>query len=142
MKGNLKQSATPDGNDYALTVKAGDRLSASWKPREAWFGRTLLKPVGSGCPGECLKICEYGFSRNVQQRNRALGRNGRTIPSAVRLAQVILGIRDNGVGILEKVRSRFDLEDHRQAILELIKGKLTTDPKHHTGGGFFCTSRF
>jgi len=33
------------------------------------------------------------------------------------------------------------LEDERHAVLELAKGKFTTDPDHHTGEGIFFTSR-
>ena len=33
------------------------------------------------------------------------------------------------------------MPDERQAILELSKGKLTTDPDRHTGEGIFFTSR-
>jgi hypothetical protein len=33
------------------------------------------------------------------------------------------------------------LDDPIHAVLELSKGKLTTDPKHHTGEGIFFTSR-
>src|SRR5262249_8366624 len=33
------------------------------------------------------------------------------------------------------------LNDPRESILELVKGKLTTDPEHHTGEGLFFTSR-
>jgi len=33
------------------------------------------------------------------------------------------------------------LDDERQALLELSKGKLTTDPENHTGEGIFFTSR-
>src|SRR5438067_215023 len=48
---------------------------------------------------------------------------------------------DDGVGIFEKIRRQCKLDDHRQAILELSKGKLTTDPERHTGQGIFFTSR-
>src|SRR5207237_5942920 len=50
-------------------------------------------------------------------------------------------IMDNGVGIFNKIQSALHLLDERHAILELAKGKLTTDPKHHTGEGIFFTSR-
>ena len=50
-------------------------------------------------------------------------------------------LRDNGVGIFAKIQKELGLEDERHAILELTKGKLTTDPRHHTGEGIFFTSR-
>ena len=34
-----------------------------------------------------------------------------------------------------------NLLDERHAVLELTKGKLTTDPTNHTGEGIFFTSR-
>lgn len=50
-------------------------------------------------------------------------------------------VQDNGVGIFGKIKREFNLHDERQAILELAKGKLTTDPDRHTGEGIFFTSR-
>jgi anti-sigma regulatory factor (Ser/Thr protein kinase)/biotin operon repressor len=50
-------------------------------------------------------------------------------------------LMDDGVGIFKKIQSAMRLMDERHAILELAKGKLTTDPKGHTGQGIFFTSR-
>ncbi len=50
-------------------------------------------------------------------------------------------IQDDGVGIFGKIQNEFNLHDKRQAILELSKGKLTTDPSNHSGEGIFFTSR-
>ncbi len=48
---------------------------------------------------------------------------------------------DDGIGIFRKIKSAMNLLDERHAILELAKGKLTTDPKGHTGQGIFFSSR-
>ena len=50
-------------------------------------------------------------------------------------------ISDDGIGIFEKISTALNLPDRRQAIFELAKGKLTTDPSRHTGEGVFFTSR-
>ena len=50
-------------------------------------------------------------------------------------------IADDGVGIFRKIQHCLGLLDERHAILELSKGKLTTDPTRHTGEGIFFTSR-
>jgi hypothetical protein len=50
-------------------------------------------------------------------------------------------VRDDGVGIFKKIQREFGLDDERQAIFELSKGKLTTDAKRHSGQGIFFTSR-
>ncbi|MBN1625281.1 MAG: DUF4325 domain-containing protein, partial [Deltaproteobacteria bacterium] len=50
-------------------------------------------------------------------------------------------IYDNGEGIFKKIQRELNLLDERHAILELQKGKLTTDPDNHTGEGIFFSSR-
>lgn len=50
-------------------------------------------------------------------------------------------VHDDGVGIFRKIQSALGLLDERHAVLELAKGKLTTDPENHTGEGIFFTSR-
>ena len=50
-------------------------------------------------------------------------------------------ILDDGIGIFRKLQIALGLEDERHAVIELAKGKLTTDPAHHTGEGIFFTSR-
>ncbi len=50
-------------------------------------------------------------------------------------------IMDNGVGIFKKIKKAFNLIDDRESILQLAKGKLTTDPEKHSGEGIFFTSR-
>lgn len=55
--------------------------------------------------------------------------------------QIILIISDNGIGIFQKIAKSLNLPDLRQAIFELAKGKLTTDPTKHSGEGVFFTSR-
>jgi len=54
---------------------------------------------------------------------------------------VRIDIFDSGIGIFEKIRTSYDLDDRRLALLELSKGKLTTDPDGHSGEGIFFTSR-
>jgi hypothetical protein len=50
-------------------------------------------------------------------------------------------IYDDGDGIFKKIQSELGLEDERHSVLELAKGKLTTDPDRHTGEGIFFSSR-
>lgn len=54
---------------------------------------------------------------------------------------ITLSITDQGIGIFEKIRTDCNLYDRRQALLELSKGKLTSDPSRHSGEGIFFTSR-
>ena len=50
-------------------------------------------------------------------------------------------IHDDGCGIFKKIQKALGLLDERHAVLELSKGKFTTDPENHPGEGIFFTSR-
>ncbi|MCL1872679.1 MAG: DUF4325 domain-containing protein [Clostridiales bacterium] len=50
-------------------------------------------------------------------------------------------IIDNGVGIFKKITAALQLWDERHAVLELAKGKFTTDPQSHSGEGIFFSSK-
>jgi hypothetical protein len=52
-----------------------------------------------------------------------------------------MSILDRGVGIFEKIQKDFKLPDPRSALLELSKGRLTSDTTRHSGEGIFFTSR-
>jgi anti-sigma regulatory factor (Ser/Thr protein kinase) len=92
-------------------------------------------------PENIMRICQYGFTEvfnnaiDHSEGRQALVKVERTAQS------VSLIVIDDGVGIFEKIKSSFGLEDYRHAILELAKGKLTTDPKRHSGEGIFFASR-
>lgn len=86
-------------------------------------------------------ICQYGVCEMVNNvidhSEAATGR----IFLRVTAASTMIVIRDMGVGIFEKIRKACNLDDARHALLELSKGKLTTDSSRHTGEGIFFTSR-
>ncbi|HTB23087.1 MAG TPA: DUF4325 domain-containing protein [bacterium] len=50
-------------------------------------------------------------------------------------------VSDRGIGIFFKIQQALGLYDPRAAILELSKGKFTTDPKRHSGEGIFFSSK-
>ena len=50
-------------------------------------------------------------------------------------------VSDDGVGVFEKVRRQWGLAGEMEAILELSKGKRTSEPERHSGEGIFFTSR-
>lgn len=54
---------------------------------------------------------------------------------------IFLAISDDGLGIFKKISDALNLPDMRQSLLELSKGKFTTDPSRHSGEGIFFTSR-
>ena len=56
-------------------------------------------------------------------------------------AHVQLLVSDDGRGVFDKINETFSLGDPTLAMLELSKGKLTSQPLRHTGRGLFFTSK-
>lgn len=55
--------------------------------------------------------------------------------------EVRFEVCDAGRGALPHLQQELGLEDAFDALGELSKGKVTTDPEHHTGEGIFFTSK-
>jgi len=88
-----------------------------------------------------LNIWHYGFTEMVNNVIDHSGGTAITITINKSAATITMMIKDDGVGIFRKIKTDLGLEDERHAILELAKGKLTTDPDRHTGEGIFFSSR-
>jgi len=103
-----------------------------------------FQPVFSRYMGsEALGIMEYGFTEMLNNARDHSQGSAVTISAQVRPGSTQVQIEDNGEGIFERISRLRNLPDQRQAILELAKGKLTTDPANHTGEGvFFSTHAF
>lgn len=56
-------------------------------------------------------------------------------------AHVRFEIIDFGIGIFHHIMAKRGLRSELEAIQDLLKGKQTTDPEHHTGEGIFFTSK-
>lgn len=97
----------------------------------------VLQPL----PENVMDIWHYGFTEML---NNAKDHSEGTV-ILVKISKTAVTtemmIADNGIGIFKKIQEAFNLPDQRYAILELAKGKLTTDPSRHTGEGVFFSSR-
>lgn len=92
-------------------------------------------------PRELENICHYGFTEIL---NNAIDHSCGTIATidVERTAELIsIRISDDGEGIFNHIARIMNLSDPRESLLELSKGKLTTDPDNHTGQGIFFASR-
>lgn len=97
--------------------------------------------VFDGLPKNVEEICDYGFTEMV---NNAIDHSEGTqveISAERTKEQVQITVIDDGEGIFLRIARLLGLEDPRASLLELSKGKLTTDPEHHTGEGIFFASR-
>lgn len=86
-------------------------------------------------------IAGHGFTEMVNNAiDHSGGRNVHVFMEHDEARLWIL-VADDGIGIFERITTALKLPDTRQALFELSKGKLTTDPSKHTGEGVFFTSR-
>jgi anti-sigma regulatory factor (Ser/Thr protein kinase) len=103
--------------------------------------RNSIKQTLGEMPDNVLEIWHYGFTEmfnNVIDHSAGTSVCVHIKRTAVTTEMVLL---DDGVGIFKKIQTAMNLMDERHAILELAKGKLTTDPTRHTGEGIFFSSR-
>lgn len=103
--------------------------------------RTEIEPLLSELHPRAREGWQYGFTEML---NNAIDHSSGTTVKIL-VARTAIGSRitliDDGEGIFRKITRELRLDDERHAVLELKKGKLTTDPEKHTGEGIFFTSR-
>jgi STAS-like domain of unknown function (DUF4325) len=114
-------------------------LGATLAEDPVWRGDVV--PLLGKLPDNVLGIWQYGFT---EMFNNVLDHSGARYVSlslARTAASTTVTLYDDGVGIFKKIQGALRLDDERHAVLELAKGKFTTDPAKHSGEGIFFTSR-
>ena len=92
-------------------------------------------------PRNIHDISHYGFTEIVNNAHDHSAGNHVYIVMVQRDEVLSLLVADDGIGIFKKIQEALDLPDPRLSLLELSKGKLTTDSARHTGEGIFFTSK-
>ena len=142
-EGFLTAQGTTRNRQYSLVVLDENLIVVPLTDETAedivW--RREVGPLLSNIPKTALNIWHYGFTEML---NNAIDHSSGTevtikIERTARALRIILA--DDGEGIFRKIQKALALEDERHAVLELAKGKFTTDPDNHTGEGIFFTSR-
>lgn len=100
-----------------------------------------IKPLLGQLPENVLSIWHYGFTEMLNNVIDHSGAQTVRISLTKTAAASTIKIYDDGVGIFRKIQAALGLLDARHAVLELAKGKFTTDPRNHSGEGIFFTSR-
>lgn len=103
--------------------------------------REVLAPDLAELPENIRRIAQYGFTEILNNAIVHSGGDTAAIGISMTAADAEFLVSDNGIGIFRKIKEELSLEDERQSILELSKGKLTTNPAHHSGEGIFFTTR-
>jgi anti-sigma regulatory factor (Ser/Thr protein kinase) len=124
---------------HPLVEKVENFILSGLEEDRVWMNFAM--PILGVLPENATKILNYGFTEML---NNAIDHSqGQSVLISIKkypLHSEIL-IFDDGIGIFKKIQEKFHLNDERQAVLELAKGKLTTAPEHHTGQGIFFSSR-
>ena len=100
-----------------------------------------IKKHFAGVSRNIWHIWAYGF---LEIFNNAIEHSGgekiRVVISENRVF-TDMSISDDGIGIFKNIKTKLKLPDEKDALLELAKGKRTTETTRHSGQGIFFTSK-
>lgn len=94
-----------------------------------------------GVPATARSTFSYVFTEMLNNAIEHSESEAVTIDCLRNAYAIKCSISDQGVGIFSKIQKAMNLDEKRFAILELAKGKFTTDPDSHTGEGIFFSSK-
>jgi anti-sigma regulatory factor (Ser/Thr protein kinase) len=92
-------------------------------------------------PPNVLRLVQQAFCELLNNAIDHSGGSHVTVSLRQTASQAQLLVSDNGVGLFERIAQSFSIASPALAMLELSKGKLTSQPDRHTGEGLFFTSR-
>ena len=142
-EGAITQEGQTRNKTYRLAPlvswKKKYRLGAGITEDRVW--REDVAPSLGKLPENVVNIWHYGFTEIF---NNAIDHSDGSVVSVALKKNAVsteIELHDNGVGIFKKIQAATGLLDERHAVLELAKGKFTTDPANHSGEGIFFSSR-
>jgi anti-sigma regulatory factor (Ser/Thr protein kinase) len=103
--------------------------------------RYRIAPLMKNVKQNVIDICQYCFTEMLNNAIDHSASKDALITYRQSHNKIRMMVIDHGVGIFEKIQNDFQLPDSRMALLELSKGKLTSDKVNHSGQGIFFTSR-
>ncbi|WP_297486484.1 DUF4325 domain-containing protein [Ferrovum sp.] len=140
--GLVEVSGTSRARFYRLKVVG--QTSASYPIlglNEDLVWRGLCLPFIAGLPENLKNIWHYGITEMVNNAIDHSGSNVLTVGMERTAIYTTAWVSDDGEGIFLKIQKALGLYDPRESILELAKGKFTTDPANHSGEGIFFSSK-
>jgi anti-sigma regulatory factor (Ser/Thr protein kinase) len=118
---------------FCFTIEPGLEEDQVWS--------VTVLPLLEGLPANNVDIWQYCVTEMVNNAIDHSEGSEVTVMVGRRPSNTQVLVLDDGIGIFRKIKAALNLEDETQAILELSKGKLTTDPDRHSGQGIFFASR-
>ena len=139
----IKAEGAGRGRRYALLPLLSVRKAYAIKgldEHRVWLAD--VAPLVSDLQPNVIDIWRYGITEMVNNAiDHSEGEQVGVFIERNALRTTARVIDDGEEGIFHRIRRLMGLYDPRESILELAKGKLTTDPARHSGEGVFFTSR-
>jgi len=142
-KGHILSEGVTRNKSYKLTsqnlLEKEYAVNEQLNEGDVWYRD--IAPLLGDLPENIKDIWDYGFT---EMFNNVIDHSGSpTVKVFVdkTAAGFKILIADHGEGIFRKIQKALSLTDQRHAVLELAKGKFTTDPDNHSGEGIFFSSR-
>jgi len=141
-EGSLEASGTTRNRQYSLKITDQKSFAYALEGlREDVVWRNDIAPLLSELPDNVRQIWQYGITEMLNNAiDHSSGQEVKMLVTKSRMSSEV-SIIDDGEGIFKKITRELQLDDEHHAILELAKGKLTTDPSRHSGEGIFFSSR-
>lgn len=142
-EGILRRTGNTRASTYQLAPLSQRRSTFPIEPglAEDVVWRREVRGVLSDLPDNVLDIWQYGFTEMFNNAIEHADCTRISFQISRTAVNTRIVISDDGFGIFKKIQAAMGLLDARHSILELSKGKLTTDPAHHSGEGIFFSSR-
>ena len=141
-QGFIELVGTGRGANYHLNPLANSSVTYDRKGLDedvVW--REQCAPIIDELAPNIRGIWHHGITEMVNNAIDHSGAEKVTVWICRDLLTTRCKVIDDGEGIFLKIQRALDLYDAREAILELAKGKLTTDPDNHSGEGIFFSSK-
>lgn len=103
--------------------------------------REQCLPIVQDLESNVRSIWQHGITEMVNNAIDHSGSDKINVWIRRNVLETVCTVEDKGEGIFKKIQNALGLYDPREAILELAKGKLTTDPANHSGEGIFFSSK-
>lgn len=148
-KGLLMRAGSGPHVYYALPNKAKVLLNKAHRRvrnirlKEHEIMEDLIKktPFLTDLKENISSIFDYAFSEMLNNAIEHSKSKWIEIDVEENRADLTFVIRDFGIGAFRSVKEKRSLESELAAIQDLLKGKVTTQPRSHSGEGIFFTSK-
>lgn len=145
----LIKSGSTRSARYAL-AKYGETLGAKFEKRyinknlgedKILFEFKDKAPFLSQVPENIHSIFEYAFTEMVNNAIEHSKSKNIKVKVEKEGKTIRFTVNDFGIGVFKNIMSKRKLKSETEAIQDLLKGKLTTNPHAHSGEGIFFTSK-